>query len=297
LETTLDTKQFLTFMAMEIMLAHRDGYCLARNNFRVYHDLDSDKVVFFPHGMDQLFGIADLPWQPNLSGLVARAVRDTPEGKQNYAAAFGLLLTNVFKVEVLTSRVDQLVQELRPALSRREWTEVKAAATLVKDQIVKRKLSLVAQLNQPVSRPMEFVSGAARPENWEISEMPPEGKMDQAKVDGLAALHILTRSASSGSWHAKVLIPRGHYRFEGRVRIAGVDPLPFGEHQGAGLRIGGRVRENASFTGNSSWQTLAAGFEIAEPAQEVELICELRARAGEAWFDLNSLRVLRIDDL
>jgi hypothetical protein len=297
LEATLDTKKFLTFMAMEIMLAHRDGYCLARNNFRVYHDLDSDKVVFFPHGMDQLFGIADLPWQPNLAGLVARAVMDTPEGKQNYAATFGLLLTNIFKVEVLTNRVDQLVQELRPALSRREWTEVNEAAILVKDQIVKRKLSLTAQLNQPVSRPIEFTSGAAHPVDWEIAEMPPEGKMDQAKIAGLAALHILTRSASSASWHAKVLIPRGHYRFEGRVRIAGVEPLPFGEHQGAGLRIGGRVRETVSFAGDASWQTLATGFEIVQPTQEVELICELRARAGEAWFDLNSLRVLRIDDL
>ena len=35
---------------------HRDGYCLARNNFRVYHDVDSGRFVFFPHGMDVLFG-------------------------------------------------------------------------------------------------------------------------------------------------------------------------------------------------------------------------------------------------
>jgi hypothetical protein len=28
---------------------------------------------------------------------------------------------------------------------------------------------------------------------------------------------------------------------------------------------------------------------------KVELICELRARAGEVWFDESALRVLRID--
>ena len=93
------------------------------------------------------------------------------------------------------------------------------------------------------------------------------------------------------------MIPRGHYRFEGRVRIAGVERLPFGEHQGAGLRIGGQVRETGSLIGDAPWQMRAAAFEIAPPAQAVELICELRARAGEAWFDLNSLCVRQIDTL
>jgi spore coat protein CotH len=98
LEAALDTRQFLTFMAAEVILGHRDGYCINRNNFRVYHDLDSDKMIFFPHGMDQLLGTADLPWQPNWSGLVAQAVMSTPEGSQGYAAVFGALLTNQFKV-------------------------------------------------------------------------------------------------------------------------------------------------------------------------------------------------------
>ena len=297
LEGTLDTWQFLTFMAMEILLAHRDGYCLARNNFRVYHDLDSDKMVFFPHGMDQLFGITDLPWQPNLAGVVAQAIMETPEGKQNYAAIFGSLLARVFKVEALTNRVDQLMQELRPALSPREWTKINAAAGLVKAQILKRHASLVAQLNRPVPRPLVFTAGAASPTDWEIADRPTSVKLDQTKVDGLPALHIATTAASASSWHTTVMVPRGHYCFEGRVRIAGVEPLPFGEHQGAGLRIGGRVRETASFTGAAAWQSQSANFEVGLPTNAVELICELRARAGEAWFDLNSLRVRHIDDL
>ena len=297
LETSLDAKKFLTFMAMEIMLGHRDGYCLARNNFRVYHDLDSGKMVFFPHGMDQLFGISNLPWQPHLAGVVARAVMATPEGKQNYAATFSSLFTNVFKVEALTNRVDQLVLELRPALSRREWNEVGAAAGLVKEQILKRQLSLLAQLQRPVPQPIVFLAGAARLTDWEIADRPTSGKIDEVEVDGRPALHITTRAASASFWHTTVMIPRGHYRFEGRVRIAGVERLPFGEHQGAGLRIGGQVRETGSLIGDAPWQMRAAAFEIAPPAQAVELICELRARAGEAWFDLNSLCVRQIDTL
>ena len=59
LEQILDLERFVSFMAMEIMLCHRDGYCLARNNFRIYHNPGTGKVMFFPHGMDQLFGKAD----------------------------------------------------------------------------------------------------------------------------------------------------------------------------------------------------------------------------------------------
>ena len=123
LEGVLEMDRFIAFMALEIMLGHRDGYCLARNNFRVYHDLDTGKMVFFPHGMDQLLGTADLPWQPSLAGLVAKAVMDSPEGRQHYAASFTTLFTNLFKTEALTNRVDQLALALRPHLNGSEWDQ------------------------------------------------------------------------------------------------------------------------------------------------------------------------------
>jgi len=53
----LDLDRFVTFVAMEIMLAHWDGYTMNRNNFRIFHDLSSNRLVFLPHGMDQTFGI------------------------------------------------------------------------------------------------------------------------------------------------------------------------------------------------------------------------------------------------
>jgi hypothetical protein len=294
LEAALDTRQFLTFMAAEVMLGHRDGYCINRNNFRVYHDLDSGKILFFPQGMDQLLGTAELPWQPNWSGLVAQAVMSTPEGQRGYAATFGLLLTNDFIVEKLTSRVDELVQELRSALDKDDFAKVKAAADVVKERIVKRKLSLVAQLNRPALKPLEFTADSAHPEEWEIAERPAQGSIEQTKFDGLTTLHILAQSESLASWHTIVLLPRGRYRFEDRVRVAGVKPLPFGAHSGARLRVGGGVQETVSLAGDSSWQDLAADFEVGQPLAKVELFCELRARAGEVWFDLTTMRVLRI---
>jgi hypothetical protein len=86
LDRVLDVERFLSFMAMEVIAAHRDGYCLARNNFRVYHDVDAGKLLFFPHGMDQLFGNANTSILPTVSGLVARALLETPQGRTRLEA-------------------------------------------------------------------------------------------------------------------------------------------------------------------------------------------------------------------
>jgi hypothetical protein len=289
--------RFITFISLEVMLGHRDGYCLARNNFRVYHDLDSGKWVFFPHGMDQLLGSPDLQWQPTLGGLVARAVMTTPEGKQKYSERFRTLLTNQFNVAAMTARVDKLVQELRPVLRKGEWAQIRDEAATVKERIVQRKLSLDSQLNQPPARPLTFASGAEQLPQWH-ADASANAKLDAAKSpDGLAVLHIKAGGETAASWRTTALIPRGRYRFEGRVKIASVQALPYGVHHGAGLRIRGAKRQTESLTGDSAWRFLAMDFQIEQPVEEVEFICELRAKGGDVWFDLSSLRVLKMGEL
>jgi hypothetical protein len=71
-------------MAMETILCHSDSYSMNRNNYRLYHDPATDKIVFMPHGMDRVLGThrsaLDLAIVPPALGLVARAVLSTPEG-------------------------------------------------------------------------------------------------------------------------------------------------------------------------------------------------------------------------
>jgi spore coat protein H len=298
LGAVLDRDRFLAFMSVEIMLGHRDGYCMFRNNFRVYHDLDSDRMIFFPHGMDQLFGTPDLTWQPALGGLVAKAVMETPQGEQLYRERFGLLFTNLFKLSVLTGRVDQLVADLRPALKSGEWAAIRDAAVQVKERIAQRHDSLAWQLAQPPLRPVKFEAGAARLDGWRIAEAPLKGTMDRANgSERLPSLHISITDETSASWRTTALVPRGRYRFEGRVRIASVQGLSYGAHAGAGLRVRGHTRQSESFTGDSSWRVVASEFQVEQSTEEIEFICELRARAGEAWFQLSSLRLVQLGDL
>jgi hypothetical protein len=280
---------------MEVMICHRDGYSFARNNFRIYHDLDTDRIIFLPAGMDQLFGKADLPWKPYLSGIVAKAVMETPEGKQHYQEHFQSLFTNVFKVEALDSRADQVVLGLRPFLGNKEFKAVEEAVTELKKRIAQRRNWLSAELSQPEPVLMEFKDGVALLSGWKAVDAPSGTLMEKTKSpDGILTLHIPADPKSLGSWRMKVLLKRGHYRFEGRGKVAGVEPLPYGKHQGAGLRVSGRARQTDDLTGDSPWRQLAAEFQVDAPTEEVELICELRATAGEAWFDADSLRLVQV---
>jgi hypothetical protein len=291
LESALDMDRFMAFMAMEIMLGHRDGYCLARNNFRIYHDPDTDKIIMLPHGMDQLLGTADLSWQPNLAGSIAQAIMTTAEGRRRYTATFRCLFTNIFKAEVLTNRVAQLALELRPFLSRRDRARLTAETGLVIQRIQERKSSLATQLGAKPVEPLEFRDGTVRLEHWVAGGVSLRGALRQECEGGRPMLRLVAGSDTSASWIARAWLKQGRYRFEGQGRVFGVKPLPYGIHHGAGLRVRGAQRSGASLTGDTAWQPLAAEFEVLAPLQEVEFICELRAQAGEAWFDPATLRV------
>jgi hypothetical protein len=75
----------------------------------------------------------------------------------------------------------------------------------------------------------------------------------------------------------------------------GVKGLSSGAHHGAGLRIGGRPRAEEGLLGTSDWRMLKSEFQVNQGGAEVEFICELRASAGEVWFEKDSLRVLKLE--
>src|SRR5947209_3653911 len=54
LQKTLDLDRFYSFVSIELMLEHWDGYTMNRYNWRIYNDHDTDRMVFIPHGLDQV---------------------------------------------------------------------------------------------------------------------------------------------------------------------------------------------------------------------------------------------------
>ncbi len=114
----LDVPRFVSFMALEVMLDHWDGYTLNVKNYSVYHDLDSEKIVFIPHDLDQLLRDSGRPVLPPASGLVARAVLRLPETRVLYRQRFEQIFTEQFVPSVLMRRIDQRVAQLTPQLMR-----------------------------------------------------------------------------------------------------------------------------------------------------------------------------------
>jgi len=292
----LDFDRFLTFMAVEVMTGHRDGYCLAANNYRLYFDPAAQRFAFIPHGMDQLFGRADLPLRANMGGPVARAVLDTTIGRRLYLERAATLLTNLFRAEVLTNRVEQLSARIRPALESGAAREQADAAEQLKERIVRRVAHLAKQLSEPELKPLQFADGMAKLAAWRAVDSPAGGGMEQARApDGRTALRINAGPTTSASWRVKILLPAGRYRFEGEVRTAGVKPLAFGKNKGAGLRVSAAKQAAPhQLAGDSPWTKASVEFVLTAPETEMELLCELRASAGEAWFDLESLRLVRL---
>ena len=71
-------------------------------------------------------------------------------------------------------------------------------------------------------------------------------------------------------------------KFSSQVQTRDVTPLPFGNRQGACLRVVGKNTQSKSVTGTSV-ETLKCEFEVSEH-EPVTLVCEVRAAGGQVQF-------------
>lgn len=300
LQETLDVDRFARLLALEVMTCHWDGYGLNRNNYRVFHDRATGRLVFLPHGMDQMFGRGermppDSSIEPAMRGTVARAFLFCAEGRALYFRHMKEFRAGFFSEEAMTNRLRELSNRIRPTLAAYSpglAAEHDRAVRGFADAIRRRCQSIDEQLAQPRD-PVEFdADGVFRPENWE-SRRGTQGRGGNAafgrgEQEGVKVLKVAARAGgASGSWRTRVRVGPGRYRLEGRVWTEGVQG-----HGGTCLRISGGARRMVAGP-DGQWQPLAFHFEIVGPMSEVELVCEFDSAAGEARFDLGSLRIVQ----
>lgn len=301
LEQALDVDRFLSFVAMDMMLCNWDGYAMNRNNWRVFHDLDSNKMVFMPHGLDQMFGImranAQYSVTQSMRGMVARAVVGTPEGRRRYLERISQLSTNVYKVDEILKRVDEANAVIRPVLA-----ESYPHAIAYHDQEVRRLKSRITRrgeyLNQQLStpeNPTQLVTGGSLAlTDWKPSVQNGSPNMRlQRDPDGGSLLYIgATRGGVMASWRTRVTLEEGTYQFLGKIRTKDIR-VGSGDYRAGGeLRIS-RGTIPQGLNGTIDWRMFAYPFRVQDGGAEVEFVCELRAVRGEVWFDPASLRLVR----
>jgi spore coat protein H len=151
MDKLLDTEKFISYLALEVFTWDWDGYPMNRNNYRIYHDTKRDKLIFIPSGMDQMFGNPGGPLVPNFQGLVARALMETPEGRERYLARMRELMKDVFRPEALGKRLDELQARIQPELARIDagaGRDFPNQIRRLRDGITQRARSLDQQLKQ-----------------------------------------------------------------------------------------------------------------------------------------------------
>jgi spore coat protein H len=297
LQKVLDTDRFVDFMVIENFTWDWDGYMAKANNYRIYHDPATDKMVFIPHGMDQMFwDTHGSVWRPEIGGLVARAVFDTPEGNKLYRDRVKVLFEKAFRIEAINARLDQLTKRNRSAaaeVGRGFTSHWEGAVNDTRRRINERWNFVKSQIeNEP--KPMDF-SKPVFVKAWRQQIEMGGVRMDQPAVDQKPTLHIVANGESRASWRSSVVLEPGKYRFEAMARAHQLSAIRDSKGDGAGIRISGSMqpRRNSVF-GDTGWTRLQYDFEVQGTQSEVTLICESRANRGEVWFDASSLRLEKL---
>jgi hypothetical protein len=295
LEAVLDVERFITQAAVEDIIIHWDGYAIGGNNYRVFHDVSRDKMVFMPHGMDQLFGVSSsltLSLTPPFKGMVAKALFAVPQARRRYLQRMENLATNELRPEALQVRLNRLAARLRPALASELRADFDDAVEGLQGRVALR-LRIVAQQLRNTKGPVQFpADGVMRLAGWSFKGGPnqpargsrrAEGERDLLRLEGGGA------PESSGAWRTTLFLDAGHYVFTGLARSEGIANID--GTNGVMLRISGERATNGIAIPRE-WTTMSYEFDV-RGMEDVELICELRGAQGWGEFDARSLQLDR----
>jgi hypothetical protein len=291
----------VTFMALELMTGHWDGYTTAHNNYRVYVDPPSGRIRFLPHGMDQIFGDPGAPILEMPPTIVARAVMEIPEWRESFRGKVRELLPLFSAEGSLLPRLDGVADRLRPAVAEigddalAGWEE---AISDLRGRLSARDENLRTQAEAVEPEPIHFdggrraiLGGWAPQIDAGQADLEEQTGVDDRRVFSIA---VVGEAPAIASWRVAVPLPAGTYLFDGLALGEGIEATDDETGSGAGLRISGGQR-TGQVDRDDEWTPLTHRFTLAEPATVV-LVAELRARRGRVSFNAESLGLRRLSE-
>jgi len=297
IEQRLNIDQFLTFMAMEVMTCHWDGYVRNRNNYRVYFDPATKQAFFFPHGMDQMFGDTNASLQDRGGSLVSQTLLQNGDWYTAYRLKQRELQA-LFDPDRTHRIVNEAEYRLRPVLMKihpDRAREMSDRAREMRDRLTARALSIRDQIRaEPL--PLLFnAQGEALVTDWVEKVESGSAKLQRQVVAGqptVLSIEVPPGQSVVASWRTGVLLPQGRYKLVTRAKTLDVQAIESPSGKGAGLRISGGTRMN-QLIGSSDWTVLEHQFDV-DSLKRVEVVAELRATKGQVLFDEGSLKIVKV---
>ena len=303
LATRLDIPSFLTFMAIERMLCHWDGYCLNVNNYRLYFD-PAGKGYFLPHGMDQMLGDLNASLFDSPRSLVGSTVLTNPVWRSAYRARIKELNALFQPSGVVARQIPVVAERLAQAQQRISGDAARdqiAKAEDVRRRFLERGRMIAGMLSvgePPPPQPLRFDDqGVAIPTDWKRFSQVADTKLESGRDPNGRFIYSIKVGRSGvcvASFRSTVIVGPGVYSFQARARTQDVVGLEDDAGSAVGIRVwGGSRTERADGTGEKD---LSFGFTVEDAQREVTLAMEMRASKGQVWFDGGTVRLVRIPD-
>jgi len=299
-EQLLNVDQFISFMAMEMMVGHWDGYTLNHNNYRLYFDRKSNQAHFLPHGMDQVFGNAHASIIDFPSSIMGSTVMLNSPWRARYRERVGELLNLLSPTDNLLRRIDLVNDRLRPILYRmnpQSATDHDERVKRLKDRIVARVESLIQQRSKPDPTPREFdESGRLQLADWYPVSESPDAKLEVVEVrrgPKAYSIQYMGKNGVNASWRCKTLLAKGKYVLHAKMKSERINAADDNNHAvGAGIRVSGMSRSNVR-KGTVNWTPVEFEFSVIEDLRNIEFVAELRGKRGQVWFEVESMYLTR----
>ena len=264
LEELVDLDRFSRHIALDLLLWNHDGYVLHSNNYRVFHDLDSGRIVFMPHGLDQLFRNPNGPLLTTGDGLVSRAYLETPEGRRRVLDRMQEFCGSFFTLAALSNRVSELAARISAAAGRegevdsgrpggfwrdsfrRAGRHDESVADLMA-RIEGRFDSLNAQLAGVSATHFLRAGESLGLTNWTSRSL--SGDPEFLPATKSAGYGVRLSSRGSGAWCSTVWLEQGRYAVTGKIKTEALTLFPGYAASGAGFRVWSTRRADSGFRG------------------------------------------------
>ncbi len=192
LNAAVDMDAFLTFWAVEVIIAHWDGYAGNRNNYWFYRESDGP-FVFIPWGVDQVFtssddpnpfdAVTDPPPSVLANGAIASRIYEDADGRAAYVSRLRELLDTVWNEADLLQRVERMAAIVQQSALPEERAAASKDTELVRNFVRERRAEILDDLTP-------------QPPDW---PSPPAAGVELDIESGEVELHFETTWGSSES--------------------------------------------------------------------------------------------------